>query len=288
MFNIYNFSLFSSCSFIFLWLYKFQQCFTYLWKCLTMAFNVPYHNFPIHKTIPLYSYVQISLVIYLSIFWGICVLNLVMNFIPWFGKFKIQPKKNIPMTSFFSILKLDIFNQIVVSLPVFILYRLCLNINLYWDASNIPSGLYAALQIIFYIGVAEIFFYYIHRLMHAIPFLYGNIHKYHHKYTAPLSCTSIYAHPLEHLFNNLLPVFIGPLIWNCHFIVLTLWINLASINACIVHSGYEIPFISKFVNPRFHDFHHLNSGSNYGILGILDNIHQTKHKIQFSCDDNFD
>ena len=49
------------------------------------------------------------------------------------------------------------------------------------------------------------------------------IHKFHHEWTAPVGVASIYAHPLEHLLSNLLPVFIGPFIMKSH--LATMWVS---------------------------------------------------------------
>lgn len=47
------------------------------------------------------------------------------------------------------------------------------------------------------------------RTLHLSPILYQWIHKRHHQFTAPSSFSAIYAHPIEHLVGNILPVLAG-------------------------------------------------------------------------------
>ena len=54
----------------------------------------------------------------------------------------------------------------------------------------------------------EFWFYYSHRLIHYPP-LYKRIHKIHHEWTSPVAAMAIYCHPLEHVFSNLLSVYLG-------------------------------------------------------------------------------
>jgi sterol desaturase/sphingolipid hydroxylase (fatty acid hydroxylase superfamily) len=48
----------------------------------------------------------------------------------------------------------------------------------------------------------------------------------HHEWTAPISYTAIYAHPIEHVMSNLMPVTAGFLITGCHVTTAWLWIAL--------------------------------------------------------------
>ena len=93
------------------------------------------------------------------------------------------------------------------------------------------------------------------RLFHH-PSIYRHIHKIHHEWTAPIGIVSIYAHPLEHLIANVLPVAMGPLVMGSHIATAWMWFSMALLTTVNTHSGYHLPFMPS---PEAHDFHHLKS-----------------------------
>ena len=101
-----------------------------------------------------------------------------------------------------------------------------------------------------------LFVYLYHRLFHH-RYLYSRIHKIHHEWTAPVSIVSIYCHPLEHFFVNLLPILGGSLLlgdyFGNHLASLWLFLMAAIINTTCTHCGYHLPFLAS---PEAHDFHH--------------------------------
>jgi methylsterol monooxygenase len=57
-----------------------------------------------------------------------------------------------------------------------------------------------------------------------------------------------------------------------HLLSFLVWQILGISSAIHSHSGYHFPFCPS--NER-HDYHHLKFNSNFGVLGILDDVHRT-------------
>ena len=97
------------------------------------------------------------------------------------------------------------------------------------------------------------YFFFSFRIMHH-RLLYKHIHKIHHEWTAPVSIIGIYAHPIEHVISNLLPVFMGPFIMGSHIASIWMWSCMVISSTQVSHGGYHLPFLPS---PEAHDFHHL-------------------------------
>jgi len=187
--------------------------------------------------------------------------------------YKVQPGTNQPldMKKFWSMLRQVAFNQLVVNVPfLYMMYHLH-----EWrgtpDVRVLPTFHATIFQLVVFLLVEELLFYYLHAALHHRR-VYKYIHKKHHEWTATVAFVSLYAHPLEHFFSNLLPVAMGPLLCGSHVSVAWLWSCLALLNTLNSHSGYHLPF---FPSPEYHDFHHLKFTQCYGVLGILDYLHGT-------------
>lgn len=103
---------------------------------------------------------------------------------------------------------------------------------------ELPSVSTCIYQLVIAGLIEEILFYSIHRIMHITVF-YQQVHKLHHKFTAPVGMAGTYAHPLEHFLTNLLPILFGPILLKMHITLIWIWILFAQFMAITTHSGYD-------------------------------------------------
>jgi len=119
-------------------------------------------------------------------------------------------------------------------------------------------------QIAIFFIMEDAWHFFAHQALHWGP-LYKNIHKVHHKYSAPFGLAAEYAHPLEIVILGIGTVF-GPVLYvsithNLHIITMHIWIclrlfqvrllarvefsrqQLTSLPQAIdAHSGYDFPW----------------------------------------------
>lgn len=208
-------------------------------------------------------------------YWTFSIAYLVLDFTQWpafLHKYKVQPDKNAPLDKgkFMNALRLVLFNMFVVNTALSVIGYWA-NPNAFRIVEQLPAVREVLLHLAIFVAVEEVLFYYSHRLVHN-KFLYQYIHKIHHQWTAPIGMVATYAHPLEHIVSNVGPVLAGPVLCNAHIVTVYLWIVLALFSTITSHSGYHLPLMPS---PQFHDFHHLKFNYCFGVLGILDRLHNT-------------
>ncbi|KAJ0739406.1 putative 4-alpha-methylsterol monooxygenase [Helianthus annuus] len=99
----------------------------------------------------------------------------------------------------------------------------------------LPSLTEIIAQLIIYFIIEDYTSYWLHRAFH-IKWVYENIHKVHHEYTAPTGFTSQHAHWLETLVFGI-PGYLGPAIVPGHMITFLLWLFLRHTESVEIHSG---------------------------------------------------
>eukprot|EP01094_Clydonella_sp_ATCC50884_P026047 TRINITY_DN7024_c0_g1_i2.p1 TRINITY_DN7024_c0_g1~~TRINITY_DN7024_c0_g1_i2.p1 ORF type:complete len:189 (-),score=72.89 TRINITY_DN7024_c0_g1_i2:203-769(-) len=139
---------------------------------------------------------------------------------------------------------------------------------------ELPSLMTFAQHMLVFLAVEEIGFFYSHWAFHHERF-YKPFHKFHHEFKAPIAMACVYAHPLEHIVANLLPLLLGPILVHGHVIELWAWLTIGILSTINGHSGYQMP---GFPDAFTHDYHHEAFNYNFGALGICDWLHGTAGK----------
>jgi fatty acid hydroxylase domain-containing protein 2 len=139
-------------------------------------------------------------------------------------RYKVQPGTNEPVDTrkLLKVVGQVIFNQTFVGIPMAIGSYHMLKMRGLPDIRDLPTFHWVLVELAVCILIEEIGFYYSHRFLHS-KYLYKYIHKQHHEWTSPIAITAVYCHPVEHIFSNLLPPFLGVYIMGSHVATAWLW-----------------------------------------------------------------
>lgn len=190
-----------------------------------------------------------------AIFWIIGCAFLVVDLTDWPGfmqRYKMRATSHqITYSRMIKLVKQVLFNQTIGSIIGIVMYNHKYRLTKY--TTTVPTLSSFIFMWCGFIFIREVLYYYSHRLLHHGP-IYKRIHKIHHEWQMSIGLTDLYCHPIEHIASNMMPVIMGPFLFNSHSMVNNLWFLWIMLTTVSDHSGYHLPF---WATPTFHDFHHI-------------------------------
>jgi len=184
-------------------------------------------------------------------------------------RWKIQPLRSLDRRMLLQSLPLMLFNSAAGGIFAAVLLTWGLP-DVAFDWHECPGVGTLVRDTAVFMLVNEVLFFYMHRFLHVNKRAYQTIHKIHHKWTAPISFAAVYAHPLEVLFGNALPLLVGPLLCRSHISTATVWLFAYQVHTTCTHSGFW------FCDDNgMHDEHHAKFNVNFGVHGIMDHLYGT-------------
>jgi len=227
-----------------------------------------------------YTYMQndvlatgiMSFVMHEMVYFGRSLPWILIDWSGWFRKWKIQDQKIPTAKEQWSCAMLVLLSHFTVELPQIWLFHPMAQFFGLSTSVPFPSLFTMAYQIAIFFVLEDTWHYWTHRAMHTIPFLYKNIHKIHHQYSAPFGLAAEYASPIEVMMLGLGTVG-SPILWcaltgELHILTMYVWIVFRLFQAIDAHSGYEFPwslhhFLPFWAGADHHDTHHERFIGNY-------------------------
>jgi len=206
----------------------------------------------------------LSILVHELNYFGRYIPFLIAEYIPFLQKYKIQQDKTFTNEMKWHCLKSVLFAHFVIQMPLMVFFHpTAVRIGMNIREVPFPAWFTIAYQVVICLIIEDFFHYVAHRLLHT-SFLYKNIHKMHHEYTAPVGLAAEYAHPIEQLILGT-GTFVGPMLFSLlgefHIITMFCWISVRLWQAVEAHSGFDFPWSLPHIIPFWsgadhHDFHH--------------------------------
>ncbi|KAH9167211.1 hypothetical protein EDB89DRAFT_2125825 [Lactarius sanguifluus] len=202
-----------------------------------------------------------ALLLHETVYFGRCIPWIIIDAIPFFRKWKLQPGKLPTPQEQWECTKGVLFSHFTVEAPaIFLFHPIAESCGMKTWQVPFPAWQTMLPQLAFFFFFEDMFHYFSHQLLHT-PLLYKHIHKLHHKYSAP--------------FVMILGTgtILGPLLYckltqNVHILTVYIWITLRLFQAIDAHSGYDFPWSLQHIVPfwsgaEHHDFHHMAFVNNF-------------------------
>lgn len=166
-------------------------------------------------------------------------------------------------------IKTSLSNQFFISLPtVFVLSNQLENAMI---SSINDSWSLTIFKIFIITNLSNLLFYSFHWLFHKQWFFY-NIHYKHHEFIEPIAVATLYAHPVEHLFANVLSFLIPAIFVGTTYKITMGLLVISTLISTFAHVRYRVlPLENE------HLLHHRLFKYNFGFGGYLDKLFGTNY-----------
>jgi sterol desaturase/sphingolipid hydroxylase (fatty acid hydroxylase superfamily) len=224
-------------------------------------------------------FVAIFVAIHEAVFWGVGGFFLLCDATGLLAKYKLPrtPRMRISPRLFARTVATVAANHFGFQpWALFLLYRYASSYPSMYAPDGTPAAAPAFATCFGFFLLAQLVgdgsFYCVHRVMHAVPWLYRNVHSQHHAYSGTVGYAAQFSHPLEWVFANHIPT-LGPMTlasaW-LHPSIIFVWLGYRIWQTTEIHSGYDLrgslmerAGLTVSRQTEFHDWHHTHSG-NYG------------------------
>ncbi|EPS27196.1 hypothetical protein PDE_02139 [Penicillium oxalicum 114-2] len=220
----------------------------------------------------------------LMTFWVPAALFTICDLLAWpsLRRYKIQPASkqldsiNMIRDAFLGSVSNQLLTTTLHCLQLFLFHVVLRRPELgYSVAQELPPLDQFVKDFVLCMVAREIIYYYSHRLLHH-PFFYTRFHRQHHRFRVPVAMATLYAHPVEHIVTNILPIAWPARLFNVHIVTLWAFVGAVGLKAALAHSGYRLWETPDGWKPEVHDLHHELMTVNYGLIGLMDRVHGTR------------
>ena len=222
----------------------------------------------------------LTFIVHESFYWFSYIPFLIADRIPFFRRWKIQPKQENDSAVHSNCIRRLLVNHFFLVLPIIMVTHPIFDLmGAKHSVESIPPLETIIFQIVIFFIIEDFVFYWGHRALHT-PWLYKNVHSIHHHHAAPFGLAAEYAHPFEVCFLGFATL-AGPMLFGPHLLTLYTYLALRCCQTVECHSGYDFPWsINRWMplygGAEFHDHHHRIHSGNYASTFIwMDALYRT-------------